>query len=547
MIMRKKWTAGLYGRVSTEKEEQKTSTDNQISLMKDWIESQPDTELFDVYLDEKSGTRVNKRNDFQRMLRDAKLKKINLIVVKAVARFARNQVDSIRLAMELKEMGVRVYFYQEQIDTFDDAKMLGLWSWLAENESRVTSERRRIGGMESQKKGRFTTNTPPLGYLSVDKKLVINKEESVIVEKIFDLFLEGKGYLKIAEILNEEGYRTRNGYPFRSDKIKYILKNETYTGTLIGNRFGKVDMLSDKRIERPRSEWVIVKDAHENIIPQEKFELVQKLIEDKSFKVGKRSKHLFSGVIKCGLCNTAYMIKTEKRMRKSGLVTYKYYDCASKKQKGKCVCNNRSVTENLIIEIVNNELQSLNQNTNIIEEIKNRTLKEIDKKLNNIDHELVYINNRITEIEDERKSLAKKNIRGIIDDDIFMEIDAELKEELNKLNAKKNKTQLVDNKDQFEKVYDEFLEVLQNFNDVSKLSNIDVRKLIHKIEIFPEEINLEIQLSKADFDIEESLNGTEIERTISVEEYKNSCDYIPVVSTIGIKEQQNKVALSLRL
>jgi hypothetical protein len=306
-------------------------------------------------------------------------------------------------------------------------------------------------------------------------------------------------------------------------------------------------MLSDKRIERPRSEWVIVKDAHENIIPQEKFELVQKLIEDKSFKVGKRSKHLFSGVIKCGLCNTAYMIKTEKRMRKSGLVTYKYYDCASKKQKGKCVCNNRSVTENLIIEIVNNELQSLNQNTNIIEEIKNRTLKEIDKKLNNIDHELVYINNRITEIEDERKSLAKKNIRGIIDDDIFMEIDAELKEELNKLNAKKNKTQLVDNKDQFEKVYDEFLEVLQNFNDVSKLSNIDVRKLIHKIEIFPEEINLEIQLSKADFDIEESLNGTEIERTISVEEYKNSCDYVPVVSTIGIKEQQNKVALSLRL
>lgn len=148
-----KWVAGIYARVSTEHENQKTSTDNQISLMEEWAKSQKDVEIYDVYIDEGiTGTKIEKRLFFQRMLKDAKTGKINLIIVKSITRFARNQLDSIRLAKELKEQGVRIYFYQEQIDTFNDVKMLGLFAWLAENESRATSERRKLGGREAQKK-----------------------------------------------------------------------------------------------------------------------------------------------------------------------------------------------------------------------------------------------------------------------------------------------------------------------------------------------------------------------------------------------------------
>lgn len=536
-----KWIAGIYARVSTEHENQKTSTDNQISLMEEWAKSQKDVEIYDVYIDEGiTGTKIEKRLSFQRMLKDAKTGKINLIIVKSITRFARNQLDSIRLAKELKEQGVRIYFYQEQIDTFNDVKMLGLFAWLAENESRATSERRKLGGREAQKKGRFVTNRPPLGYKSVNGKLVIDEEEAKIVKRIFDLYLKGYGFAKIADTLNEEGYRTRRGYSFRKDKIKYILKNEVYIGTFIGNKYTKVDLLSSKIIEKPKEEWIIIENNHEAIIDKDTFDKVQKLMEDKSFNVGKRSVALFAGVIKCGKCGHNYNRVTNEK--KTGRV-YHYYACVGRRQKGKSFCDAKNVKEDDIIEIINNELKNLKINQNVLEDMKEKTMRLIDEKMKSIDEELVYIDARIKEIEEDRKNLAKKNIRGIIDDDLFQEMDAELKTELKKLNAKKNKNKIVDNKKIYGRIYDEFMNTIANFTDVRNLSNVEVRKLIDNIEIKDDEINIEIKINKTDFDIKESLSVDPLFTNsidIATDKEKIGLSFVPIVSTIDTNDKPNK-------
>lgn len=536
-----KWIAGIYARVSTEHESQKTSTDNQVSLMEEWAKSQKDVEIYDVYIDEGiTGTKIEKRLSFQRMLKDAKTGKINLIIVKSITRFARNQLDSIRLAKELKEQGVRIYFYQEQIDTFNDVKMLGLFAWLAENESRATSERRKLGGREAQKKGRFVTNRPPLGYKSVNGKLVIDEEEAKIVKRIFDLYLKGYGLTKIADTLNEKGYRTRRGYPFRKDKIKYILKNEVYIGTFIGNKYTKVDLLSSKIVEKPKEEWIIIENNHEAIIDKDAFDKVQKLMEDKSFNVGKRSVALFAGVIKCGKCGHNYnRIANEKKTGK----VYHYYACVGRRQKGKSFCDAKNVKEDDIIEIINNELKNLKINQNVLEDMKEKTMRLIDEKMKSIDEELVYIDARIKEIEEDRKNLAKKNIRGIIDDDLFQEMDAELKTELKKLNAKKNKNKIVDNKKIYERIYDEFMNTIANFTDVRNLSNVEVRKLIDNIEIKDDEINIEIKINKTDFDINESLSIDPLFTNsidIATDKEKIGLSFVPIVSTIDTNDKPNK-------
>lgn len=537
-----KWKAGIYARISTDHDNQKTSTENQISLMEEWAKSQKDVEIYDIYIDEGiTGTKIDKRYSFQRMLKDAKTGKINLIIVKSITRFARNQMDSIRLARELKEQSVRIYFYQEQIDTFNDVKMLGLFAWLAENESRATSERRKLGGREAQKKGKFVTNRPPLGYKSVNGKLVINEDEAKIVRRIFDLYLEGYGFSKIAAILNEEGYRSRRGYPFRTDKIKYILNNEMYTGTFIGNRYTKVDLLSSKIVEKPKEEWIIIENNHEKIIDKEVFNKVKDLMADKSFKIGKRSVALFAGVVKCGKCGHNYNRVPNKKKGK----VYHYYVCVGRRQKGKAFCNAESVKEEDLIEIINNELMNLKINQDIIENMKNKTLELIDKKIKSIDSELININNRIKEIEEDRKVLAKKNIKGIIDDELFKEMDDELKAELKTLNDKKNKNKIVDSRKVYEKIYDDFVNTIANFSDVRNLSNVEVRKLIDVIEIKDNEINIEIKINKSDFDIKESLSIDPIIETNYTDEInKNGLHLIPIVSTIDTKCKQKKVLIN---
>ncbi|QJI52462.1 site-specific DNA recombinase [Psychrobacillus phage Perkons] len=520
-----KWTAGIYARVSTDKDNQKLSNEHQISSMEEWATGQKNVEIYDTYIDEGiSGTKIDKRYSFQRMIKDAKNGVINFIIVKSVTRFARNQIDSIKLASELKEKGVRIFFYQEGIDTFEDSKMLGLWAWLAENESRVTSERRSLGGREAQKKGRFTNNRPPFGYRTVNGKLVINEEESPIVTRIFNLYAEGNGFAKIASILNEEGMKTRRGFNFRSDKIKYMLLNESYKGTFTGNRYTKADMLSKQVIEKPKEDWIIIEDNHDSIINKELFDTVHALMNEKSFTLGKRSKSYFAGVVKCAKCGCGYNRSITKKKTKGGYKEHIYYRCSGRTQKGESTCNSKPIKEELLLEVVQNEMNLLKRNPDIIENIKKQTLAQITDKINNIDSDIINIENRVTEIESDRKMLAKKNIKGVIDDDIFMEMDAELKAELKSLNQRKNKTRIVDSAKIFEKRYDDFVNTLLHFDDIRNLNNIEVRRLLEVVEINDDEISIEIKINAVDFGIEESLN------------------IAPIISTIGMKLQLIKNA-----
>jgi site-specific DNA recombinase len=313
---RKRRTAG-YARVSTDSDEQVTSYEAQVGYYTDYIKSRDDWEFVDVYTDEGiSGTNTKRREGFKRMVADALDGKIDLIVTKSVSRFARNTVDSLTTIRQLKDKGVECYFEKENIWTFDGKGelLLTIMSSLAQEESRSISENVKWGHRKRFADGKVSI---PFGqFLGYDRGedggLVINKDEAVIVKKIYRLFLEGLTPHTIAKQLTAEKAPTPGGQAkWHPRTISSILTNEKYKGDALLQKCFTVDFLTKKqKINEGEVPQYYVENSHEAIINPQVFELVQQELKRRLQTKGRYSGvDMFSSKIKCGECGCFYGAK----------------------------------------------------------------------------------------------------------------------------------------------------------------------------------------------------------------------------------------------
>ena len=184
-----------YGRVSTDKDDQINSLENQVMYFENYIKSQTNWIFVNGYVDEGiSGTSVNKRDNFLKMINDAKKGIFNLILTKEISRFSRNTVDSIQYTQELLSYGVGVYFLNDNINTFDsDSELrLTIMSSIAQDEIRKLSDRVRFGYKRSIEKGVVPGNNNFYGYKKNKGKLVIVEEEAKLIRLIFNEYSKGE-------------------------------------------------------------------------------------------------------------------------------------------------------------------------------------------------------------------------------------------------------------------------------------------------------------------------------------------------------------------
>ena len=241
-----------YARVSTELEQQLNSLDSQVMYYEKLIKSVPNWTFVNGYVDEGiSGASVKKRDDFLRMVRDAKADCFDLILTKEVSRFARDTLDSIQYTRELLTYGIGVYFETDNINTLDpDAELrLTIMSSLAQEELRKLSQRVKFGNKRSLEKGRVSGSNNILGYKKNEGKLVIVEEEAEIIRTIFELYVyEDIGTQKLSHKLFEEyGYTNTKGNPIHSSNIRDIIRNPKYKGYFCGNKGETVDFRTKKR------------------------------------------------------------------------------------------------------------------------------------------------------------------------------------------------------------------------------------------------------------------------------------------------------------
>ena len=310
---KKRRTAG-YARVSTDSDEQFTSYAAQVDYYEKYIKSREDWEFVSVYTDEGiSGTSTAHREGFKAMIADALAGKIDLIVTKSVSRFARNTVDSLTTVRQLKEKGIEIYFEKENIWTLDSKGelLISIMSSLAQEESRSISENVTWGQRKRFADGKVTV---PFGrFLGYDKgkdgNLVLNKNEAVIVKRIFAMFLQGMTPYGIAVKLTEEGIPS----PGKKEKwgagtVKRMLGNEKYKGDALLQKSYTVDFLTKKKkINEGEIPQYYVTGNHEAIIEPEIFDMVQRELGRRNPGKNRHSGvRTFSGKIKCGECGSWY-------------------------------------------------------------------------------------------------------------------------------------------------------------------------------------------------------------------------------------------------
>lgn len=305
-----------YARVSTDHEEQESSFENQASTYTRKIKSNPDYEFVDVYADQGVSGCSDKRPEFQRMIKDARAGKIDLIITKSVSRFARNTVMLLEYVRELKELGVAVYFEENDINsmTSEGEIMVSVLASFAQEELRSISENLKWTYRMKFERGEFHINTKRfLGYDKDERgHLIINVAEAKIVRRIFDMYLSGKGVHVIQNQLNKEKVPTITGSPWNSATILGILTNEKYMGDFLMQKTYMPKTGGSTLYNRGQLQQYYITDDHEAIISRDDWQYVQELLDYNRKKHGIEKdstrylkRYPNSGMLKCPYCGAS--------------------------------------------------------------------------------------------------------------------------------------------------------------------------------------------------------------------------------------------------
>lgn len=310
-----------YCRVSTDKEDQRSSLAAQQTYFAQYIQGHQDWAPAGVFADEGlSGTSASRRPQFRRMVQLALAGEIDLIVTKEVSRFARNTVDTLALTRELKAQGVGVIFLNDGIDTRqeDGEFRLTIMASVAQEESRKISQRTRWGQAQAMKRGVVFGNDSLYGYTLSHGRLTVRPEQAEVVRAVYRKFLaEGKGTYVIARELTQAGVAPPlgPGDAWSSTAVLRLLRNEKYTGDLLQQKYLTTDHLTHKKIPNDgRQPQLLLRDHHEAIVSRADFLAVQEELARRRDLAGEGRRysgsHWYSGKVVCGLCGKTFTAKT---------------------------------------------------------------------------------------------------------------------------------------------------------------------------------------------------------------------------------------------
>lgn len=335
-----------YARVSSDKDAMLHSLSSQVSYFSKMIQSHDSWKYVGVYSDEgQTGTKGN-REGFVKMINDAKNGKIDIIITKSLSRFARNTVDCLKTIREMKAIDVDIFFEEQNIHTLsaNGELLISLLAGYAQEESRQCSENTLWRVRKNFKEGKPYGGSSMLGYNLKKGKFTIVEKEAVIVRRIFDLYLAGNGFSKIARILTNEGIKSYTGKTWNKSTIGDIISNVTYTGTLHLQKTYRENHLTKKKKdnngERP---LYIVEDNHEPIISKEIFEEAQRIRKIKASSKPIQRKgpaHPFTGLFFCGECNHRFKHRTTKY--------YESWICSQYDELGKAYCASKKIRDDVL-------------------------------------------------------------------------------------------------------------------------------------------------------------------------------------------------------
>lgn len=423
-----------YCRVSTDSDDQVNSFIAQVKYYNDFIRLSDGMELVDIYADEGiTGTSVNKREEFKRMIKDSRLGKIDRIYVKSVTRFARNSLECIENIRILKQNGTSVYFENDGIDTdsMNSEMILFIKSAFAQSEALAGSKRVTTACRMRMEQGTFITTSAPFGYKLSDKQLIVVPEEAQIIRDIYKLYLQGLGVNKIITELNETAKKYA---PWGREHIRYILRNEKYIGDSLWQKNYTPTILPLKKIKnKGEVDKYYIEDTHEAIIDKTIFNKVQQMINNRAKKVSNRAKptkHKYTRMIYCGDCGRTYKPKGPKDVHR--------WVCSATGTEGRS-CRTTSITESETENTFVNMYNRLKQNTETVLKKTYYQLTDAKRRIALGIDGIYEIDKEIADLSNENSMYVKFYQQNMVDEVTYREQTGVVNKRINELRIRRQK------------------------------------------------------------------------------------------------------------
>ena len=488
----------FYARVSSERDEQLNSLDNQISYYRNFIKENANWEFVEGYIDEGlSGISTRKRENFHNMINDAKAGLFDLIITKEITRFARNTLDSIQYTRDLLSYGVCVLFQNDNINTLDeDSELrLTLMSGIAQDELRKLSSRIKFGHQEAIKKNVVLGNSRIFGYKKNNKRLVIDEKEAEMVRELFTLYATDQYSMKqIEEIFWNKGYRNNNGKRICHSTMSNTISNPKYKGYYVGNKVKIVDMFTKKQKFLPPEEWVMFKDETGEIVPaivsEELWEQANAVLKRRSHDVKNRQNqcnhpNLLTGKMYCTHCGKLYYRKDSKD-RKGNVLSR--WICSGKINNGADSCPSFTIYEEEIKKILYEVFKDTAEDARLIIEQYTEMYTEMVSKDVSSD-KLKKIKDRLDLLSKKKSKLLEYNIEGQISDRDFVEMNKQISKESSELYSAMEELQNeINSKKGYKQKIEEIKDILKKAESEASSKMIDsafVNKYIDKIYVTP--------------------------------------------------------------
>lgn len=434
----------FYARVSTDKEEQLNSLENQIQYYTELIKSKPHWTYVDGYIDEGiSGTSTKKREDFNRMIADAKARKFDFIITKEISRFSRSTLDSILYTQQLLENDVGVLFQNDNINTLDaDSEFrLVVMAGVAQDEVRKLSERLKFGFRQAIKNGHVLGNDKLWGYNKKDCILTINEEEARAIRMIFELYANEKlGVRRISQRLLDAGFCSREGNAFNTATIRHVLTNPKYKGWYCANKSQSIDYRSKRKVFLPEEEWVMYPDPSIPAIVSEElwnranaiYKQRQAAARARGIRYGYNCRYAYSGKIICEEHGTSF----HRDILKSSQGDKEIWQCKIYRERGRTACSAplvRTAELNQIMALIFNQIavdkkQIINQVVDIIRSVPD----EHDYK-----RDFLRLEGEIETLKAKKDRLLELSIADVISVDEFRKRNIGFNEQMEKLELEK--------------------------------------------------------------------------------------------------------------
>lgn len=432
-----------YTRVSSNSDDQLHSFAAQIRYYTDYAAKHPGFELVDIYADEAvTGTCMDKRDDFNRLIRDCKKGRIDRIITKSVSRFARNTEELLTIVRMLKEIGISVYFEEQGIDTekLSTEMILTLPAMVAQKESENISANLRWSYRKRMESGEFNSCRAAYGYSLIDGNLEINEAESQVIRRVFSLYLSGMGKQAIANLFNSEKTPKRYGQDkWHTFTIDYILKNERYMGDALLQKCYTTDALPyRKKFNKGEKPKYYIENSNPPIISRDIFMAAQAFQQQKKTRHTTKQSYTLTGLIKCPDCGHTY--------RRKMVGKTPYWIC-SYKAAGRTNCTTRAVSENSVYEAFSVMVYKLSKHRQCILGNLIEQLETIQNQAGGNREKTLKIDRKIADFNAKNHVLAQLRTQGILNDAEYTAETLKLDQEIALLRSERRKA-IVEDEDE---------------------------------------------------------------------------------------------------